>query len=57
MLKRVSDSEGRNAYRCTLGKSEGKRPVGRPRRGWVGNIKIYLTEIGLGGIDWIDEPR
>jgi hypothetical protein len=35
-------------------KSEGKRPVGRPRRRWVDNIKIDLREIGWDGINWID---
>jgi hypothetical protein len=37
-----------------VGKTEGKRPVGRPRRRWVDNIKIELREIGWGGMDWID---
>jgi hypothetical protein len=36
------------------GKAEGKRPVGRPRRRWVDNIKMDLREIGWGGTDWID---
>jgi hypothetical protein len=43
----------RNAYRLLLGKSEGKRPLGRPRRRWVDNIKMDLLEIGWGGVDWI----
>jgi hypothetical protein len=34
-------------------KPEGKRPLGRPRRKWVDNVKIDLREIGWGGIDWI----
>jgi hypothetical protein len=33
---------------------EGKRPLGRPRRRWVDNIKMDLREIGLDGVDWID---
>jgi hypothetical protein len=37
-----------------VGKPEGKRPLGRPRRRWVDNIKIDLREIGLDGVDWID---
>jgi hypothetical protein len=37
-----------------VGKPEGKRPPGRPRRRWEDNIKIDLTEIGWGGMDWID---
>jgi hypothetical protein len=36
-----------------VGKPEGKRPLGRPRRRWEDNIRIELREIGLGGIDWI----
>jgi hypothetical protein len=37
-----------------VGEPEEKRPLGRPRRRLVGNIKIYLREIGWGGMDWID---
>jgi hypothetical protein len=37
-----------------VGKPEGKRPIGRPRRRWVDNIKIDLSEIGWDGMDWID---
>jgi hypothetical protein len=37
-----------------IGKPEGERPLGRPRRGWVDNIKMDLTEIGWDGMDWID---
>jgi hypothetical protein len=44
----------RHAYRILLGKSEGKRPLGRPRRRWVDNIKMDLREIGWDGIEWID---
>jgi hypothetical protein len=46
--------EKRNAYRILVGKPEGKRPLGRPRRRWVDNIKIDLREIGWGGIDSLD---
>jgi hypothetical protein len=45
--------EKRNAYRILVGKPEVKRPLGRPRRSWMDNIKIYLREIGCGGMDWI----
>jgi hypothetical protein len=45
--------EKRNAYRLLVGKPEGKRPLGRPRRRWVYNIKIDLLEIGWGSVDWI----
>jgi hypothetical protein len=46
----------RNAYTSTIlvGKPEGKRPLGRPRRRWVDNIKINLRKIGWDGMDWID---
>jgi hypothetical protein len=43
-----------NAYRILVGKTEGKRPLGRPRRRWMGNIKMDFREIGWNGIDWID---
>jgi hypothetical protein len=43
----------RNAYRFLVGKPEGKRPLGRPSRRWVDNIKIDPLEIGCGGVDWI----
>jgi hypothetical protein len=43
----------RNAYRLLVGKPEGKRPLGRPRRRGVDSIKMDLLEIGWGGVDWI----
>jgi hypothetical protein len=46
--------EKRNAYRILVGKPEGKRPLRRPRRRWVDNIKMDLREIGCDGMDWID---
>jgi hypothetical protein len=49
-----TNGEKRNAYRILVGKPEGKRPLGRPRRRWVDNIKIDLREIGWDGTDWID---
>jgi hypothetical protein len=45
--------EKRNAYRLLVGKPEGKRPLGSPRRRWVDNIKMDLLETGWGGVDWI----
>jgi hypothetical protein len=45
--------EKSNAYRLFVGKPEGKRPLGRPRRRWVDNINMDLLEIGWGGVDWI----
>jgi hypothetical protein len=46
--------EKRSEYNIFVGKSEGKRPVGTPRRGWVGNIEMDLREIGWGGMDLTD---
>ena len=46
--------ERRGAYRFWLGKPEGKRPLGRPRRRWKDNIMMDLQEVGYGGIDWIE---
>jgi hypothetical protein len=44
----------RRAYRALVGKPEGRRPLGRPRRGWENNIKMDLREVGCGGGDWVD---
>jgi hypothetical protein len=46
--------EKRNAYRILVGMPEGKRPLGRPRRRCVDNIKMDLRETGRDGVDWID---
>jgi hypothetical protein len=46
--------EKRNGYRILVERPEEKRPLGRPIRRWVDNIKTDLTEIGQGGMDWID---
>jgi hypothetical protein len=45
--------EKRNTYRLLVGKPEGRRPLGRPRRRRVDNIKMDLLERGWGGVDWI----
>jgi hypothetical protein len=45
--------EERKAYKVLVGKPEGKRPLGRPRRRWEDRIRMDLREIGLGGMDWI----
>jgi hypothetical protein len=45
--------EKRNVYRLLVGKTEEKRPLGRPRRRWMDNIQMDLLEIGLGVVDWI----
>jgi hypothetical protein len=49
-----TDGEQRNAYRILVGKPEGKRSIGRPRRSLVDNIKIDLREMGCDGVDWIN---
>jgi hypothetical protein len=46
--------EKRNAYMLLAGKSEGKRALGRARRGWVDNIRMDLGEVGWSDVDWID---
>jgi hypothetical protein len=45
--------EGRGVYRVLVGRPEGKRTLGRPKRRWEDNIKIYLREIGIDGANWI----
>jgi hypothetical protein len=45
--------EKRNAYRLLVGKLEGKRTLGRPRRRWVDNIRMDFGEVGWGDEDWI----
>ena len=51
-LERMGDRRG--AYRVLVGRPEGKRPLGIPRRRWVDNIKTGLREMGGGGLEWID---
>jgi hypothetical protein len=46
--------EGRGVYRVMVGRPEGKRPLGRPRRRWEDNIKIDLQEVGRGCGDWME---
>ena len=41
-------------YRVLVGKPEGKRPLGRPRRRWEDNIKMDLQEVVCGGMDWLE---
>ena len=45
--------EERRVYRVLVGKPEGKRPLGRPRRRWVDNVRMDLQELGCGHMDWI----
>ena len=46
--------EGRGMHRVLVGKLEGKRPLGRPRRRWEDTIKMDLQEVGCGGMEWIE---
>jgi hypothetical protein len=48
------NGEKMNAYRILVGEPEGKRPLGKPRRRWMNNIKMDLREIGWDGMDWIN---
>jgi hypothetical protein len=48
-----TNGEKMNAYRILMGKSERKRPLGRPRHRWVDDNKMDLREIGWDGVDWI----
>jgi len=50
----VRMGERRGIYRVLVGKPEGKRPLGRPRRRWEDNIKMDIQEEGCGGMDWIE---
>jgi len=45
--------EERRVYRVLVGKPEGKRPLGKPRRRWVENIRMDLQGVGCGYVDWI----
>jgi hypothetical protein len=49
--------EKKNVYRILVGKPEGKRPLGRPRRRWEDNIRMDLRDIRWGGTDWIDPAQ
>ena len=50
-------SEERGAYRVLVGKPEGKRPLGRPKRRWVDNISMDPQEVGCGYMDWIGRAQ
>jgi hypothetical protein len=51
--KEAGMGEERKEYKVLVGRPEGKRPLGRPRRRWEDGIRMDLREIGLGGVDWI----
>jgi hypothetical protein len=46
--------EERGVCRVLVGKPEGKRPLGRPRRRWADHVRMDLQEVGCGGMDWIE---
>jgi hypothetical protein len=46
--------EVRGAYNILVGRPEGRRPLGKPKRGWEDNIRMDLREIGFGDVDWIN---
>jgi hypothetical protein len=47
----------KSAYRLLVGKPEERRPLGRPRRRWLNNIRMGLVEVGWGDVDWIGLPQ
>jgi hypothetical protein len=49
--------EERKVYKVLVGKPEGRRPLGRPRRRWEDGFRMDLREIGLEGVDWIRLPQ
>ena len=49
--------EKRGVYRVLVGKPEGNRPLGKPRRRWEDNIKMDLQEVGCEGMDWVEVPQ
>jgi hypothetical protein len=53
-IQNANSKEFIYSYRILVGKPEGKRPLGRPRRRWVENIKMDLREIGWDRVDWVD---
>ena len=50
----VRMGKGRGVHKVLVGKPEGKRPFGRPRRRWENNIKMDIQEVGGGGGDWME---
>ena len=46
--------KGRDVYRVLVGKPEGRRPLGRPRRRWEDNIRMDLRVVGCGCVDWME---
>jgi len=54
MCQTARMGEDRGVHRVLVGKPEGKRPLGRPRRRWEDNIKLHLQEVGGGRGDWME---
>jgi hypothetical protein len=48
-----TNGEKRNTCKLLMGKPQGRRPLGRPRRRWLDNIRMDLVEVGLGDVEWI----
>jgi hypothetical protein len=48
-----TNGEKKNAYRLLVEKPQGRRPLGRPRHGWLNNIRMDLVEVRWGDVDWI----
>ena len=46
--------EGRSAFKILPTKPTGKNPLGRPRRRWEDNIRMYLEKIGINAVNWVD---
>ena len=46
--------EDRGVYRVLVGKPQGRRPMGRPRRRWEDNIRMHLRQVGCGCVDWME---
>jgi hypothetical protein len=53
----LGGGEGRGVYRVLVGRPEGKRPLGKPRRRWEDNIKMDLREIGIDGANWTRQAQ
>ena len=49
--------EGRSSFNILTGKPTGKRPLGRPRRRWEGNIRMDLEQIGINAGNWVDSAQ
>ena len=53
-VRRMEERRDVHVYRVLVGKLEGKRPLGKPRRRWEDNIKMDIHEVGWKGMDWIN---